>query len=56
VERHGHGDAIRHFAMGLGDDNPLWHDRDYAASTKWGGLIAPPTFLCTATAAASRPA
>ena len=37
-------DAIRHFAHGIGDLNPLWQDADYAAQTRWGGLIAPPCF------------
>jgi acyl dehydratase len=41
-------DAIRHFAFGYGDDNPMWWDPDYAATTRWGGIIAPPTFLETA--------
>jgi len=38
-------DAIRHYAHGIGDDNPLWCDPDYAAGTAHGGLIAPPSFL-----------
>ena len=38
-------DAIRHYAHGIGDDNPLWCDPAYAATTRWGGLIAPPGFL-----------
>jgi acyl dehydratase len=38
-------DAIRHYAWGIGDDNPLWCDPDYAARTRWGGIIAPPTFF-----------
>lgn len=38
-------DAIRHYAQGIGDDNPLWLDPDYAAGTRFGGIIAPPTFL-----------
>jgi len=38
-------DAIRHFAHGLGDLNPLWQDAGYAAETRWGGVIAPPCFL-----------
>ncbi len=38
-------DAIRHFAHGIGDLNPLWQDVDYAAQTRWGGVIAPPCFL-----------
>lgn len=40
-------DGSRHFAFGYGDDNPLYCDPDYAAATRWGGLIAPPTFLYT---------
>ena len=38
-------DVIRHYAWGLGDDNPLFTDAAYAARTGWGCLIAPPTFL-----------
>ncbi len=38
-------DAIWHFALGVGDDNPLWWDEDYATTTAWGRGIAPPTFL-----------
>ncbi|UCE30660.1 MAG: MaoC family dehydratase N-terminal domain-containing protein [Burkholderiales bacterium] len=38
-------DTIRHYAWGLGDDNPLWCDPDYAAGTRWGGIVAPPTFF-----------
>lgn len=38
-------DAIRHFAQGIGDLNPLWQDATYAAQTRWGGIIAPPCFL-----------
>ncbi|MQA03762.1 MAG: acyl dehydratase [Streptosporangiales bacterium] len=37
-------DAIRHFAYGIGDCNPLWIDRDYAAATPHG-MLAPPTAL-----------
>ncbi|WP_040701272.1 FAS1-like dehydratase domain-containing protein [Nocardia vinacea] len=40
-------DGVRHFAFGYGDDNPLYCDPDYAAQTRWGSLIAPPTFLYT---------
>jgi len=35
-------DAIRNFARGYGDDNPLFNDEDYGPSTRWGGQIAPP--------------
>ena len=38
-------DAIRHFALGRGDDNPLYCDAAYAANTRYGGLIAPHTFV-----------
>ena len=38
-------DAIRHFARGIGDLNPLWFDEKYAGKTRWGVIIAPPTYL-----------
>jgi len=38
-------DTIRHYAWGIGDDNPLYCDPEYAAKTRWGTIIAPPTFL-----------
>ena len=38
-------DAIRHYAHGIGDDNPLWCDPAYAAKTKYGALVALPSFL-----------
>jgi acyl dehydratase len=38
-------DNIRHYAHGIGDDNPLWCDPDYAAKTRYGTLIALPSFL-----------
>jgi len=38
-------DNIRHYAHGIGDDNPLWCDPDYAGKTKYGTLIALPSFL-----------
>ncbi|MEJ8810342.1 MaoC family dehydratase N-terminal domain-containing protein [Variovorax ureilyticus] len=38
-------DNIRHYAHGIGDDNPLWCDPDYAAKTKYGGIVALPSFL-----------
>ena len=38
-------DAIRHYALGIGDDNPLWLDPEYARKTRYGGIIAPPTIL-----------
>jgi len=38
-------DNIRHYAHGIGDDNPLWCDPDYAAGTAYGGIVALPSFL-----------
>jgi len=46
-------DAIRNFALGIGDPNPLWHDREYAERTRWGSLLAPPTFLYATSRVAS---
>lgn len=38
-------DNIRHYAHGIGDDNPLWCDPAYASNTSHGGIIALPSFL-----------
>jgi acyl dehydratase len=38
-------DNIRHYAHGIGDDNPLWCDPAYARNTKFGDVIALPSFL-----------
>src|SRR5947209_2325632 len=38
-------DNIRHYAHGIGDDNPLWCDPAYAARTRHRGIIALPSFL-----------
>jgi acyl dehydratase len=40
-------DTIRHYAFGIGDDNPLWCDEEYAAGTAFGVQLAPPLFLCS---------
>lgn len=40
-------DTIRHFAHGIGDINPLFTDEAYGQGTRWGSVIAPPTFLLT---------
>ena len=37
--------AIIKFAEAIGDDNPLWNDEAAARRSRYGGLIAPPTFL-----------
>lgn len=41
-------DAVRHYALGLGDDNPLYCDPSYAEATPYGAMLAPPTFPFTA--------
>jgi len=38
-------DNIRHYAHGIGDDNPLWCDPEYAATTRYGTIVAPPSFV-----------
>ncbi len=37
--------AIRKFALAIGDPNPLYSDEAYAKTTRFGGIIAPPTFV-----------
>jgi len=36
--------AIRRFAEAIGDPNPLFNDEGAARLTRFGGMIAPPTF------------
>ncbi|MDH3706443.1 MAG: MaoC family dehydratase N-terminal domain-containing protein [Acidimicrobiia bacterium] len=38
-------DNIRHYAHGIGDDNPLWCDPEYAAQGPHGTIVAPPSFV-----------
>ena len=38
-------DAIRKFADGIGDPNPLWRDEDYARATSYKSIVAPPSWL-----------
>jgi acyl dehydratase len=42
-------DTILNFAEAIGDANPLWIDEEYAARSRFGGLIAPPAFLYAVT-------
>jgi acyl dehydratase len=46
---------IRLFARSNGDMNPLWRDLDYAAGTRWGGLIAPPLLEACISESSSMP-
>jgi acyl dehydratase len=38
-------DSIRHLVDAIGDLNPLYRDVEYAAHTKYGCIVAPPTIL-----------
>ena len=38
-------DAIRQFCNGIGDDNPLFRNPEYATRSRWGHILAPPMFL-----------
>ncbi|MGD0074882.1 MAG: MaoC family dehydratase N-terminal domain-containing protein [Candidatus Binataceae bacterium] len=38
-------DNIRHWAHGIGDDNPLWCDPAYGAKSRYGCVLAPPSFI-----------
>ena len=40
-------EAIRNYANGIGDVNPLWQDEEYAGKSRYGGTIAPPNFIVT---------
>jgi acyl dehydratase len=35
---------IKDYCTGIGEDNPLFCDPNYAATTRWRSVIAPPTF------------
>ena len=37
--------AILRFCEGIGDDNPLWTDAEYAAEGPHGTMVAPPSFI-----------
>ncbi|MCX5998918.1 MAG: MaoC family dehydratase N-terminal domain-containing protein [Chloroflexi bacterium] len=37
--------AILRYTAATEDPNPLWRDEEYAGKTRWGGVIAPPTFV-----------
>ena len=38
-------DAIRNWALGAGDDNPLYTDEEYGPGTRWGSQIAHGTMV-----------
>ena len=37
--------AILKFTEGIGDPNPLWTDEKYAEKSRFGGIVAPPSFV-----------
>jgi acyl dehydratase len=40
-------DNVRHYCWGIGDDNPLWMDPEYASGTDYMAPAAPPGYLWT---------
>jgi len=46
---------IRRFADAVGDDHPIYLDENYAVTTPYRGIIAPPTFATTLTMDAPNP-
>lgn len=46
---------IQQFARAIGDDSPLYTDEQYAKTTAYKGIIAPPTYPIAIGAAASQP-
>ena len=51
IFREGHDEVsasdIRHWCEVMRDDNPLYTDEEYARTTKYGGIVAPPTMVQT---------
>ena len=39
--------AIRRIAEAVGDSNPLWQDEEYAKKSKYGSIVASPTFVAS---------
>jgi acyl dehydratase len=37
--------ALLKFCTAIGETNPLYTDEEYARTTRYGGLIAPPTYV-----------
>ena len=38
-------DSVRHWAWGIGDDNPLWSEPAYGSGTAHGTTLMPPSFF-----------
>jgi acyl dehydratase len=37
--------SIQRYADAVGNGNPLYHDKEYAEKSRYGGIIAPPGFF-----------
>lgn len=42
--QHVEAGAIAKFARAIGENNPIYFDEAYARTTRFGGIIAPPTY------------
>jgi len=52
-----HPNDIRRWAQGMQNPNPLYYDEEWAASGRWGRLVAPQSFaVCTDTSHGAGPA
>jgi len=40
-------EAIRNFSNGVGDSNPLYRDEEYAKGTRYGALVASPSWVAS---------
>jgi len=48
-------ESIKNMALAVDYWNPLWRDDNYAAGTRWGGIIAPPMYQDCAKPAVAMP-
>ena len=38
---------LQRFVQAIDDPNPLWRNEEYASKSRYGGIVAPPTFVLT---------
>ncbi|HEX73620.1 MAG TPA: MaoC family dehydratase [Dehalococcoidia bacterium] len=38
---------IQRFVQAIDDPNPLWQNEEHASKSRYGGIVAPPTFILT---------
>jgi len=36
---------IQRFVQAIDDPNPLWQNEEHASKSRYGGIVAPPTFI-----------